>query len=428
MTRYAADALVSVYPFTRQIDGEQIVIGRVDLSVFLALPREAVTMLDDLAAGMRVGEVQQRYAAVHGEVPDIDDFLVSLEQEGFVLPGETTSFPPPADRKLVHFHFTGISQRTAQRLFSPGVLVGCAGVMTLAGTAVVLEPALIPNWRAHYFEHNVTVMRLGLLFVWYFAVFIHEMAHLLAARAVGVPARLGIGRRLWFWVAETDMTGMWSVPRQKRYLAYLAGPLVDAVSASLVILAHFADGQGWLEIPPGLKAFSSALLLTYFMSLLWQCYFFIQTDFYYVIAHLFNCKSLMDDTRTYITNQVAHWRRRGEIRDQSHIPESEMRVVRVYAWIWLAGRVIALGLALVVTLPLLISYLVLLVQQAIVGFHGELLGFLDVALMWILLLGRQGSAVYFFVRGYVEKWPVYIWLRRQAVSIWQWGTQHACSR
>jgi hypothetical protein len=52
-------------------------------------------------------------------------------------------------------------------------------------------------------------MQLLVMVIGYATVFLHEMAHLVAARgAVGVSSRLGISHRLWYLVAETDMTGV----------------------------------------------------------------------------------------------------------------------------------------------------------------------------------------------------------------------------
>ena len=78
----------------------------------------------------------------------------------------------------------------------------------------------------------------------YGGIFVHELAHLIAARAVGVNSRMGISHRLWYLVAETDLTGLWSVTRNQRYLPMLAGmivdltvPLADRITDSLVRMA-----------------------------------------------------------------------------------------------------------------------------------------------------------------------------------------------
>ena len=55
---YAPSSQVAVYPFTRQPEGEEIVIGRTDTGVFLSLPREAVEILDWLREGRTVAPAE----------------------------------------------------------------------------------------------------------------------------------------------------------------------------------------------------------------------------------------------------------------------------------------------------------------------------------------------------------------------------------
>jgi putative peptide zinc metalloprotease protein len=419
MSRYDLDTIVSVYPFVRQVDQGDWIIGRTDTAVFLVVPADALELLDHLASGMTVGEARNRYESQHGEVPDLEDFLGYLEQEGFVLPKaenfQTTSLGPAAK----HYHFTGISQKLAQGIFSQPVITLLCGLIVTAIGVAISHPHLIPDWHVHYFEHNITLMRLSIALLWYAAVFLHEMAHLVAARSVGVPSRLGLGQRMWYWVAETDMTGMWAVPREKRYLPYLAGPLVDAASAALLLLTLFGESQKFYILDPTLAQLAKAMLLTYLMALLWQCYFFMQTDVYYVVANFFHCKNLMEDTRTYLSNQRHRFTGKGQHSDQSHIPDREMKVIRGYAWVWAIGRAVALFGVLLVTLPLIVNYFLLMLRQGGIGWHGDLPGLIDLVFMWTTLIAFQASGVYFWARKYVEKWPAYIWLRRSVVSWFQ---------
>ena len=189
---------------------------------------------------------------------------------------------------------------------------------------------------------------------------VHEMAHFIAARAVGVSCRFGFGTRLWVPVAETDMTGVWAVPRRRRYLPFLAGPIVDATGAALCVLVKLVAASGWITVPHGGLRFVDGLLLIYLLGLLWQCYLFVRTDFYYVLANLLRCKNLMEDTSVFVRNLVAPAIPGLERRDQSHLPRHERRALRGFAVAWIAGRVVALGVLVWVQLPLAWSYLTLL--------------------------------------------------------------------
>src|SRR6185436_7611074 len=146
-----------------------------------------------------------------------------------------------------------------------------------------------------------------------------EFCHLLAARAAGVKSRIGIGNRLWVLVAETDLTGLWAVPRNRRYLPLLAGPISDGVFASLIVFLLYSQSHGHLHLSSGMVGILRACLLLYLARLLWQLFFFVRTDFYYVIALFFGCKNLMKDTQRFIQSRLSYLFRGRSKEDQSRI-------------------------------------------------------------------------------------------------------------
>lgn len=229
-------------------------------------------------------------------------------------------------------------------------------------------------------------------------VFLHEMAHLVAARAVGVDSRLGISNRLWILVAETDMTGIWGVPRRQRYLPFLAGPLFDAVLASLFLLSLFAGRSGWVSLSPMAVRLLSGALFVSFMRLLWQCYFFLRTDLYFVVANYFGCKNLMADTATFLRNQTALLMRKLQPVDQSHIPAGEMRVIRGYSLVWVAGRAVALGTLCLISLPLMWHYGVAIITTLGMGVGQNPARFVDVVVIGTISLTLQVTGLYMWIR------------------------------
>jgi putative peptide zinc metalloprotease protein len=373
MVRYSAHTRVRVEPLARQPQRDGLLVGLPDRSVFLVLPADAVDVLDDLARGQTVGDAQARCHERTGETPDMEAFLTQLEQRGFVRPidaaGAAAPFDTPRERAQGgrQPHFEWISPRWASRLCGTATMTLAAIVIALAAAAVMLKPGLIPGWRAAYFPQYTGTGLLWLMSIGVFTTFIHEMAHLVAARARGVSCRFGIGNRLWFVVWETDMTGIWALPRRRRYLPLLAGPLVDLVSASALLLLFFAHASGWIALTPRTEQFGRALLFIYLMRIVWQCYFFVRTDFYYAITNLLGCTSLMQDTQVYLRNIVARLTGIGRVHDQRDVPSVERRMLGVYAVIWIAGRALALTVLVFVQFPLLLQYLALFGQAWLGG-------------------------------------------------------------
>lgn len=411
---YTKDTRVSVHPFTRQLENGEMIIGRPDTGVFLALPIEAVEVLDQLAGGRTVGEVRDLFQQRHGELLDMDDFLGFLESRGLVqgangkrnghpiaaaAPSSVASVPAP-----IRYHFTNIPQKVAQIFFNGTALILYGGLVLTALAIVALEPSLLPRQHAMHFVEDRTLKTVGLLLISYLAVFNHEMGHLIAARARGVNTRLGISHRLWFLVAESDLTGLWSIPKRERYLPLLAGPLVDAVTSALLLIVLAADHWSWLTLPETARQLATAICFVLGMQIIWQCFFFVRTDFYYVVVNLFNCRNLLNDTEGYLRNRLARLLGRAEPVDLSSLPPAEMRVVRAYSVVWLLGRLLATGLLLFVSIPFMVHYFGDLATALRAGWSGHAYNFVDALIMALLSVIPFLLGMGLWIRSLVLAW------------------------
>lgn len=406
MSKYPDHVVVTVHPFSRQEEGNDILIGRVETGTYLALPADAVEILDHLAAGRTVGEARELYRRKYGEIPDMEDLLEFLAAKGFVGagPGAREGGAPPAPAApRQRYHFERIPQSIARRIFSPAAIKIGWIVIVLAMIACALEPGIVPGRTSLYFARHRALYALTLFLLGYLAVFIHEMGHLVAARAVGVGSRMSISHRLWVLVAETDLTGLWSVSKRERFLPLLAGPLLDAVSAALLLLTLFAHARTWIALPGPTAPLLEAVVFLYFMRLVWQCFFFVRTDFYYVIASFFNCRNLLGDTETYLRNQLARfgW---GTARSQAHIPPGEARVIRAYAPVWLAGRALALSVLFLVTFPLAFKYVREVSLTLGAGYASDPYGFVDSIVLTALTLVPLGAGLALWAHSLIKNW------------------------
>ena len=362
MPTYSRDTLVTVHPFTRQIDGEEVIIGVIETGVFLAVPPEAVELLEHFSQGKNVGQVADFYQQRYGEVLDIGDFLGLLETKGIVesLEGSVRSVnTQPARQQVqrVRYHFANFPQSLAQGIFSRPVLAACFLLIGLALAAMVGNPSLVPHASDFYFPDHRALSWILLTAISYAGIFVHEMGHLVATRALGINSRMGISNRLWYLVAETDLTGLWALPKRKRYLPFLAGVLIDAVSGALLVLVLFALGHKWLTLPVFTVRMLRALVLSYWLRILWQFFLFVRTDFYFVIVSLLNCKNLLKDTEDFVRNLARRVVPSLRWVDQSGIPAAERRVIRLYSVLWLGGRIMAFVVLFSITVPVALSYI-----------------------------------------------------------------------
>jgi hypothetical protein len=363
---FAPDSRVTVHPYSVQRDGDEYVLGWAG-GGYIALPGEALEILEDLVAGRTPAEVQELYHARHGERPDIDDFLAELGHRGFIAPAGTGDGAPgpgaasaPIDHQVAAPREAAIFPALARLLFSRWALAAYLVVVFAAAAAAAMAPEIVPGRRMLLFAHHRSLNISLLMLFTLFSIWLHEMGHIMAARAAGVRGRLGIGHRLWVLVAETDLSGLWALPKRQRYLPFLAGGIVDLVSASLLLLALFAGTRHWISLPDAAAQLLGAAIFVSFMRLLWQAFFFVRTDLYYVIAGLAGCKNLMSDTEAFLRNQLARVLPRIRRIDQSAIQRRELRVIQLYSIVWMAGRLAATGLLLFVTLPVALYYCITL--------------------------------------------------------------------
>jgi putative peptide zinc metalloprotease protein len=355
---FPAGAHVAVGPFVTRRDGESVMLADPGRGVFVSIPQEGLEILRVLAGGGTVGEAADAYERAHGETVDLEDFLSSLADRGLVARWEGARDPSalaPTRSPAVPVVPDGRA-RVGRLLFGGRALVAYVVLISLGVALVVSDPGVIAGPRVLVFHHHVAVMLAILLTVALFAVLMHESAHLLAAWACGTPARIGLGRRLWFLVAETDLTGVWLAPKGSRYIAFLAGVMVDGVQVTILIAVVWAGRHGLLDWSPTVAQLLRAVVLGYLLRLLWQCFVFVRTDFYYVLATRLDCKRLLADTEDLLRNHLARLAGRPEPVDQTGIPAREMRAIRVYQFAWAAGHALALASLVSITIPVLVAY------------------------------------------------------------------------
>jgi putative peptide zinc metalloprotease protein len=406
MEHYSAATRVTVRPFAQHREAGTVTIGDPDRQVYLSIPEEALDILNWLAEGLTVAETLRSYEQKYGETPDIEDFIDGMAEEGFIVVGADGAVTDDMGAEMADAaatpksstgHLARISPALAQRVLGPPVLAGCALVVLGALIMIASDPAVVPGPSVLVFPRYLAPISVGMFLFGLAGVALHEMGHLLAARAAGVPARFGVGHRLWVLVAETDMTGIWMAPKRDRYKAFLAGPLVDAVSASVLVAFLWTLRHGWFALSPLQTQVAGAALMVYLLRLLWEFFLFVRTDLYYVFAAAFDCKNLLGDTEVFIRNQVARVVRSRRTVDQSTIPSEEMRVVRWYSVVWLLGRAAALCVLSFITLPVMWRYGAAIAPMLSGG--SSRYGFVDILALGAVTVGVEGAGLVSWLRG-----------------------------
>lgn len=389
-----------VLPFSRVEEGDDVVIGRAESGTFLAVSPDIVQILDWLSEGKSLSRMTLLYEERYGDPDGLEDLVDLLVGRGFLQPSPDaavtavkTPESPSRPSNLLDL---------AAWAYRP---VGLSVQLTLLASAVwvlVEDPGLAPGIRAIFFEEHVTLTSLLVILLSLATLALHEGAHMAAAWARGVRSQLGVGHRLWMLVAETDLSGLWSLPRRKRFLPILAGPLADLVTCALVVMTLWAESDGWFSIPSLFGTVLRATLVIGVLRLLWQGLLFLRTDFYYALAHLFRCRDLMGDTERYLRSRWDTVLGRSRRSPLAELPKRERRVVRAYSVLWLLGRTLALGFLVVVQIPLIVHYVSLFLTTLAGGVGQELYAFVDTLIMASFVLLSNGLGFVLWIRSLIH--------------------------
>ncbi|MEV4228955.1 hypothetical protein AB0J81_17975 [Streptomyces bobili] len=359
-------------------DRGEWIVGRQGQDQIVALPEIGLTALRLLTAGSTVEEARTSLRANTGRDLDVGAFVERLAGAGLVASiGDRLidSEPSPVS-------FPRLRSNHVRWAMSP-VLHGFVLVVPVIALLIALwEPRALPSWGdllwAEYGTFNLLVQGA----VASCLIALHEIAHLVTARAAGVPGRIALGTRLQFLVAQTEVSGIWLKGRRERLTVYLSGLALDGAIWGGCVVARFL---GW-DSP-----LLSVIAMTLLAALANQCLVFMRTDLYFVVQDLTGCRNLYADTGRYVRYLAARMCGRRRQNPLRSLRAAEQRFLKAYALGAVAGTVacVFVGLQLLtdVTLPLFTRSLTELV-------HGvDPWGRLDAFVTVLVLAGLQGTWV-----------------------------------
>jgi putative peptide zinc metalloprotease protein len=353
------------------------VVGRADTGRFVALPEVGVAALELLAAGQTVAQTTVAVTPLSASEPvDVLAFARSLIRLGFVRTVDGCEAPGlPARLSGI-----GVAVRPRLRwLFSRPIFLATAGCGLGALVLMTTVPAVRPRALDVFFLPNPAASLAVLTLVTYALAAVHELAHVLAAAALGVPARLRITRRLYFLTFETNLTGLWALPPGKRVGPLLAGLSFDSVVLFGVLVLRAAD--------VGPDRFLAALALIELSAIVTQFFVFLRTDIYSVMTALLGCTNLSETTRLMLRGTL----RRLSPEQQAKLTASRPRDLAVARWyriVHLAGMALAIWFFLAYFVPST-WHLLVWMRQALTTSGPATMQFYEALALGIVLLSPR---------------------------------------
>ncbi|MFF9492212.1 hypothetical protein [Streptomyces flaveolus] len=366
MTDTAADGRPLIEPSARVLlhdlavrrDRDEWIVGRMATRTFVAMPAVGARAVELLGEGLSVARTAETLRDETGEEFEVTDFVADLVALGFVARIGTCSVP---DAEPPRATLPRLRPRHVRLALHPALPVLVGALLAAAVAVLVRRPDLLPGYRDLLWSpHGSLVLLSGAAAGWTLLL-THELAHLLTARAAGVPGKMRLGTRLQFLVMQTDISGIELAPRRHRLTAYLAGIALNlSVASCLVLLLALTDTGTTAH-----RLLAAALLLA-LMPLPFQCMVFTRTDLYFVLQDLTGCRNLYGDGLAYARYTFRRTVRRPprdgkserETDPSTRLPPHERRAVRLYSVVLVIGTAACLAFMATVTLPVDIALLV----------------------------------------------------------------------
>ncbi|MEV1003538.1 hypothetical protein [Nonomuraea sp. NPDC050202] len=380
-------------------DPEAIIVGRPDLGEFVELPAVCGEVIRLLREGRPVADVEATIAAEHDVELDVADFVESLADLAFVAEVDGHPLSGPASAPVAG-HFMGVTERHVRWVFAGPMKLFWLAVVVAASLTVLTRPSLFPRHQDFFWSGYTGLSVLVNTAFFSVVASVHELMHLIAARSLGAPARIGFGTRLHYLVVQTDVTAIWGVPRRHRYRVYLAGMASDVFLIATMLLA-----VAYLPLPGPSEALLRAFILTTLLCLPLQAQIYMRTDLYFVLRDLLRCKDLFGDGLRYVrylfAKAVAPLRRPGQpVTDPTgDLAAHERRAVRIYAVTLALGSSVTLTVFAFYGAPIIISGLTHALTALRAGLHGgPALAAIDAALLILVEGGIQVMFLVTFIR------------------------------
>jgi putative peptide zinc metalloprotease protein len=353
---------------------------------FFEMPEICVAAIEHMNAGVHLEKIEKDLITQYPEedvniiefihqllelhlVEEVDGELIEVVTIGDSSDKVSLTNKIPA--KLGQFFFNSLSKYIYM-------------VLLLAnGVLLVMNPELFPHYKDLFIFDIMFQNILFWVVISFILVLIHEIGHIFAIRAHGLPTKVELGHRLFFIVLESDLSQGWKLASRERNFIFLAGLSFDNMVLFLALVSQL--------LFPNYEIFTSMMaliVLDTFLRMTYQCAVFMKTDLYYVLENVTGSHNLMENAKALIL------KRRTEIT----VFEGEKRTIYLYSVLYVIGLVFTLSLFIFYYIP----QLVFTVYKALPGISKPInsLAFLDAMFVLLQVVVMGGLLIYSWGKAY----------------------------
>ncbi|MEI6533568.1 MAG: hypothetical protein WCO06_07080 [Candidatus Roizmanbacteria bacterium] len=234
-------------------------------------------------------------------VKEVKDIILQLIEQDIVyqigkdiLPNKSIPIRPL---------FPQIEHKYFSWFISPWFLFPSLFFISVGSVIGIITPGYFPTfknyfWTQDYFTAYMTAYCAGIIFL-----FIHELGHYIATRAVGGQASMTIGIRFTSIVAETISYHIATIPKDLRYFIYASGIYFDLlVISSCYLVFFFAD---FFKLNLGMtRLIMMVIVMNQMRGIVWQFNAYLKTDIYNFLTDFLDHEYLQENATKFILNKL----------------------------------------------------------------------------------------------------------------------------
>lgn len=325
-----SDLRTALRHLTMLEDGDEYIVGRPDLGIYVAIPQPGAVLIEALRDGASLGIATARASKAAGAEIDATDFFTGLGDAGLLHDPDHAG--PTAAGTRVRW-VERLPQAAVKPLFGRIAWAFYAAAAVTLVVLLVVRPDLRPIFDDIWFLADPIWSILALIAVSIVLTAGHECWHWLAGRAVGVPARFRVSWRGVFVVFETDLNDLVTLPRRARYSPMLAGFAFDSVVLAAALLMRLGFREEIIHDPPAFDRFLGAVVFRQIFVLVWQLFgVAFRSDMYAVLANALGCHNLYRATALTGKYRLS----RLSASESAELAGMSARDRSVAKWFWLA--------------------------------------------------------------------------------------------
>jgi hypothetical protein len=279
-------------------DSGELAVFRPDTDEAVELDPQVVEIIKSLATGSKIKDVARDKGLSNDEIISVVETLIEI---GFVKSVNGKVIKHEADK--VNPFLSRVDRKYFMLLFSKPVIYALT-LFTLFGILLgFLKLNHFPNYRQYFWHNNLLLVYATANILSILSLALHELAHYAATRAIGGRGSFRFSTRFVFLVAETHSYGLSVIPRELRYLVYLAGMFTDLLGIATVYWIFYLASIWQVDL--GIfQSIMQIVVLHNFVSVIWQFNVFVETDVYNFLTDFLRQSELRANAVKFIKHQL----------------------------------------------------------------------------------------------------------------------------